>query len=136
MGLKVIVLMPKEVIVSEKTPKPVGPYSQAVKAGNFLFISGQLPINPTTGEIVRGNFEEAVKIVLENVKSIVEEAGGTMDDIVKVTVYMKGLNLFSKFNEIYSQYFRDKYPARVVVEVSKIPKDVDLEVEAIAYIGR
>lgn len=128
--------MPKEVIVSEKAPKPVGPYSQAVKAGNFLFISGQLPINPATGEIIRGNFEEAVKIVLENVKSIVEEAGGTMDDIVKVTVYMKDLSLFSKFNEIYSQYFRDKYPARVVVEVSRIPKDADLEVEAIAYIGR
>jgi len=132
----VIVLMPKEVIVSEKAPKPVGPYSQAVKAGNFLFISGQLPINPATGGIVRGNFEEAVKVVLENVKSIVEEAGGTMDDIVKVTVYMKDLSLFSKFNEIYSQYFRDKYPARVVVEVSRIPKDADLEVEAIAYIGR
>ena len=128
--------MPKEVIVSKKAPKPVGPYSQAVKAGNFLFISGQLPINPATGEIVRGNFEEAVKVVLENVKSIVEEAGGTMDDIVKVTVYMKDLSLFSKFNEIYSQYFRDKYPARVVVEVSRIPKDADLEVEAIAYIGR
>lgn len=128
--------MPKEVIVSEKAPKPVGPYSQAVKAGNFLFISGQLPINPATGEIVRGNFEEAVKVVLENVKSIVEEAGGTMDDIVKVTVYMKDLSLFSEFNEIYSQYFRDKYPARVVVEVSRIPKDADLEVEAIAYIGR
>jgi len=128
--------MPKEVIVSEKAPKPVGPYSQAVKAGNFLFISGQLPINPATGEIVRGNFEEAVKVVLENVKSIVEEAGGTMDDIVKVTVYIKDLSLFSEFNEIYSQYFRDKYPARVVVEVSRIPKDADLEVEAIAYIGR
>ena len=128
--------MPKEVIVSEKAPKPVGPYSQAVKAGNFLFISGQLPINPATGGIVRGNFEEAVKVVLENVKSIVEEAGGTMDDIVKVTVYMKDLSLFSEFNEIYSQYFRDKYPARVVVEVSRIPKDADLEVEAIAYIGR
>ena len=128
--------MPKEVIVSEKAPKPVGPYSQAVKAGNFLFISGQLPINPAMGEIVRGNFEEAVKVVLENVKSIVEEAGGTMDDIVKVTVYMKDLSLFSKFNEIYSQYFKDKYPARVVVEVSRIPKDADLEVEAIAYIGR
>ncbi len=128
--------MPKEVIVSEKAPKPVGPYSQAVKAGNFLFISGQLPINPATGEIIRGNFEEAVKIVLENVKSIVEEAGGTMDDIVKVTVYMKDLSLFSKFNEIYSQYFKDKYPARVVVEVSRIPKDADLEVEAIAYISR
>jgi len=128
--------MPKEVIVSEKAPKPVGPYSQAVKAGNFLFISGQLPINPATGGIVRGNFEEAVKIVLENVKSIVEEAGGTMDDIVKVTVYMKDLSLFSKFNEIYSQYFKDKYPARVVVEVSRIPKDADLEVEAIAYISR
>ena len=128
--------MPKEVIVSKKAPKPVGPYSQAVKAGNFLFISGQLPINPATGEIIRGNFEEAVKIVLENVKSIVEEAGGTMDDIVKVTVYMKDLSLFSKFNEIYSQYFKDKYPARVVVEVSRIPKDADLEVEAIAYISR
>ena len=128
--------MPKEVVISEKAPKPVGPYSQAVKAGNFLFVSGQLPINPATGEIIRGNFEEAVKVVLENVKSIVEEAGGTMDDIVKVTVYMKDLSLFSKFNEIYSQYFKDKYPARVVVEVSRIPKDADLEVEAIAYIGR
>ena len=128
--------MPKEVVISEKAPKPVGPYSQAVKAGNFLFVSGQLPINPATGEIIRGNFEEAVKVVLENVKSIVEEAGGTMDDIVKVTVYMKDLSLFSKFNEIYSQYFKNKYPARVVVEVSRIPKDADLEVEAIAYIGR
>ena len=128
--------MPKEVIVSEKAPKPIGPYSQAVKVGDLIFISGQIPIDPNTGEVIRGNFEEAAKTVLENIKSIVEAAGGSMDDIVKVTVYMKDLNLFSKFNEIYSRYFKGKYPARVVVEVSKIPKDVDLEVEAIAYIGR
>ncbi len=127
---------PYEVVYSRRAPKPIGPYSQAVKVGDFLFISGQLPVDPSTGEIIKDNFEKAVKTVLENIKSIVEEAGGSLNNIVKVTVYLKDIGKFKKFNEVYTQYFKDRYPARVVVEVSKIPKDADLEVEAIAYIGR
>jgi len=125
-----------EVIYSNKAPKPIGPYSQAVKVNNFLFVSGQLPVDPSTGEIIKDDFEKAVKTVFENIKFIVEEAGGSLNSIVKVTVYLKDIGRFKKFNEVYAQYFKDKYPARVVVEVSKIPKDADLEVEVIAYIGR
>ncbi len=125
----------KKIVFTEKAPKPIGPYSQAVLVGGFLFISGQIPIEPSTGKLVENDFEIAVKRVLDNIKAIVEAAGGSMDNIVKVTVYLRDINKFSSFNEIYKQYFPKDPPARVVVEVSNLPKNVDLEVEAIAYIG-
>ena len=124
----------KEVIFTDKAPKPVGPYSQAIKAGNFLFIAGQIPLDPETGTLVEGSFQDKVRRVLENIKAIVEAGGGSLNDIVKVTVYLKDIDKYSEFNEVYSEYFKDSKPSRVVVGVSNLPKGVDLEVEAIAYI--
>ncbi|ABM80089.1 RidA family protein [Hyperthermus butylicus] len=125
----------KQVVRTDKAPAPVGPYSQAILAGGWLFISGQIPIDPSTGEMVEGSFEEKVRRVLENIKAIVEAAGGSLDDIVKVTVYLRDISRFAEFNKIYSEYFRENPPARVVVEVSNLPKNAELEVEAIAYLG-
>lgn len=126
--------MAKQVVFTEKAPKPVGPYSQGVKAGGFLFVAGQIPIDPSTGRIVEGSFEDKVRRVLENVKAVVEAAGGSLDNVVKVTVYLKDISLFDRFNKVYAEYFPRNPPARVVVEVSNLPKGVELEVEAIAYI--
>ncbi|CAB50156.1 RidA family protein [Pyrococcus abyssi] len=125
--------MAKEVIFTEKAPKPIGPYSQAIKVGNFIFVAGQIPIDPETGEIVKGDIKEQTKRVIENIKAILEEAGASLNDVVKVTVYLKDLNDFAKMNEVYSEYFGESKPARVAVEVSRLPKDVLIEMEAIAY---
>lgn len=126
--------MAKQVVFTEKAPKPVGPYSQGVKAGGFLFVAGQIPIDPSTGRIVEGSFEDKVRRVLENVKAVVKAAGGSLDNVVKVTVYLKDISLFDRFNKVYAEYFPRNPPARVVVEVTNLPKGVELEVEAIAYI--
>ncbi len=126
--------MPKRVVVTDRAPKPVGPYSQGVVAGCFLFVAGQIPLDPTTGELVKGSFEDRVRRVLENVRAIVEAAGATLRDVVKVTVYLRDISLFDRFNRVYSEFFGEEPPARVVVEVSNLPKGVDLEVEAIAYV--
>ncbi|MCE4627657.1 MAG: RidA family protein [Desulfurococcales archaeon] len=125
----------REAVFTDKAPRPVGPYSQAIVAGGcFVFVSGQIPIDPETGKLVEGSFEDKVRRVMENIKAIVEAAGGTMDDIVKVNVYIRDIGLFSRFNEVYSEYFKASPPARAVVEVSNLPLGVDVEVEAIAYI--
>ncbi len=123
-----------EYVYTDRAPKPVGPYSQGVKVGCFLFVSGQIPLDPETGKLVEGDFEEKARRVLENVKAVVEAAGGSLGDIVKVTVYMRDLSLFQEFNRVYSEYFRDHKPARAVVGVASLPLGVDLEVEAIAYV--
>jgi len=122
------------VIFTPRAPKPIGPYSQAVKAGNLLFISGQIPIDPRTGELVKGDFKDKVRRVLENIKEILREAGADLSDVVKVTVYLRDIRKFNEFNEVYSSYFTKEPPARVVVEVSNLPKGADLEVEAIAIL--
>lgn len=124
----------RRVIYTPKAPKPVGPYSQGIIAGNYLFVSGQIPIDPETGEVVKGDFKTQVRRVLENIKAIVEASGGSMKDVVKVTVYLKDMNKFREFNEIYKEYFKEEPPARSVIEVSNLPKNVDLEIDAIVYI--
>ncbi len=126
--------MSKEVIFTENAPKPVGPYSQAIKVGNFLFISGQIPIDPKTGKIVEGGIKEQTRRVLENIKSILEAAGYTLNDIVEVFVFLKDLKLFSEFNEEYAKYFIEKPPARSTVACD-IPKGALLEISVIAYKG-
>ena len=126
-------MSPKKVILTDKAPAPVGPYSQAIQAGNFLFVAGQIPFDTTTNEIVFGDVQKATKVVLENIKTIVEEAGYSMDDIVRCRVYLKDMDDFGKMNEIYGQYFTDKPPARAAIEVARLPKDVDVEISAIAW---
>ena len=125
----------KQAVYTDKAPRPVGPYSQAILIDGFLFVSGQIPIDPSTGKLIDGTFEEKTRRVLENVKAIIEAAGGTLDDVVKVTVYLKDIGKFSEFNKVYSEYFKGVPPARVVVEVSNLPLGADLEMEAIAYIS-
>ncbi|MCS7106846.1 MAG: RidA family protein [Acidilobaceae archaeon] len=121
-------------VYSPQAPKPIGPYSQGIVVGCFLFVSGQIPLDPATGGMVEGRFAEKARRALENVKAVVEAAGGSLDKVVKVTVYLKDIKLFGEFNEVYSEYFSKNPPARAVVEVSNLPRGADVEVEAIAYL--
>ncbi len=129
--------MQKKEISTPNAPKPVGPYSQAVCVDGWLFVSGQIPLDPSTGELVEGSFKEKVERVLENIKAIIEAAGGSLSDVVKVTVYLTDITRFSEFNEVYAKYFdKPPLPARVVVGVSALPKGVELEVEAMAHLSK
>ncbi|NPA47888.1 MAG: RidA family protein [Thermococci archaeon] len=123
----------KETVFTENAPKPIGPYSQAVRAGRFLFISGQIPAD-REGNLVGGDVRAQTRQVLENLKAILEAAGGSLENVVKVTVYLKDMNDFGAMNEVYSEYFGESKPARAAVEVSRLPKDVRIEMEAIAYL--
>jgi len=124
----------REVIHTEKAPKAIGPYSQGVKAGQFLFVSGQIPVNPQTGELVTGDIQVQTKQVMENVKAIVEEAGCKLTDVVKTTIFLKDMNQFSLVNETYGGYFPVNPPARACIEIARLPKDVDVEIEAIVFV--
>ncbi len=123
----------KKVILTENAPSPVGPYSQAIQAGDFLFIAGQIPANPSTGDIIRGDIQNATKQVMENLKAIVEEAGYSMDDLVRCRVYLKNMDEFKQMNEVYGSFFGEKPPARAAIEVARLPLDVDVEISAIAW---
>jgi 2-iminobutanoate/2-iminopropanoate deaminase len=102
--------MEKKVVFTEKAPKPIGPYSQAIIAGNLIFTAGQIPIDPATNQVVQGDIKEQTRRVLENLRAILESVGATFDDVVKVTIYMKDLNEFSAMNEVYSEYFKNSPP--------------------------
>jgi len=119
------------IIKTEKAPKAIGPYSQAIKSGNFIFISGQLPIEPISG-LIPQDIKEQTKNVLNNIKAILEEANCNMENIVKTTVYITDLSLFQEMNEIYGQFFKNAPPARATVEVKALPKGAKIEIEAIA----
>jgi endoribonuclease L-PSP len=124
----------REEIFTEKAPKPIGPYSQAVIAGSFVFVSGQIPIDPTTGEMVPGGIKEQTKRVLENIKAVLEAAGCTLDDVVYAIVFLRDLSLFGEFNEVYSSYFAKVKPARVTVQ-AEIPRGALVEISVVAYRG-
>jgi 2-iminobutanoate/2-iminopropanoate deaminase len=122
-----------KIINSEKAPKAVGPYSQAIMFNNMLFVSGQLPMDAETGKLLEGSIEDKAKLVLNNVKNILEEAGMAFSNIIKSTIFVKDLNNFKKINEVYSSYFNNGiYPARETVEVARLPLDADLEISVIA----
>lgn len=125
-----------EYIFTERAPKPIGPYSQAVIAGDFLFLAGQIPIDPETGDLVSGGIKEQARRVLENVKAVLEKAGCTFKDVVNVTVFLKDLSHFNEFNEVYSEYFGDTKPARATIQVARLPKDALVELVVIAYRGK
>ncbi len=120
---------------TERAPKPIGPYSQAIKLGNLLFVSGQIPIDPATNEVVKGGIKEQTERVLENVKAILEAANMTLDDVVMALVYLSDLADFPQFNEVYSRYFKERPPARVTVAVKSLPRDVKVEIAVIAGKG-
>jgi len=124
----------KEIISTEKAPAAIGPYSQAVKVGNLLFTSGMIPIDPATNTLVEGGIEVQAERALENVKALLEASGTSMDKVVKTVVFIKNMDDFAKVNEIYAKYFTSDFPARSCVEVARLPKDVLIEMEAIAEI--
>lgn len=119
-------------IHTRKAPAAIGPYSQAIDAGTFIFTSGQIPIEPSTGQVINGGIKEQTARVLENLKSVLEAAGSGMDKVVKTTVFMKDLRDFAAMNEVYQKYFSEPYPARSCVEVNRLPRDVLIEIEAVA----
>lgn len=124
----------KKTINTIKAPQAIGPYSQAVSINNLLFISGQIPMNPETGELVQG-IEEETHQVMKNLKAILEEAGASFSTAVKTSIFLKNMDDFASVNEIYASYFEQgNYPARETVQVSKLPKDVNVEISMIAYI--
>ncbi len=121
-----------QIIHTDKAPKAIGPYSQAVKANNMLFVSGQVPFVPETMEIVEGGVKEQTTQSLKNVEAILKEAGLDFTNVVKTTVFIKDMNEFADINEVYSEFFKDHKPARACVEVARLPKDVRVEIEVIA----
>ena len=127
--------MQKEIISTENAPQAIGPYSQAVKAGNLMFISGQIPLDPKTGDLVSESIDEQAKQVLNNIKSICEAAGQSIDDIVKISIFLTDLENFAIVNEVMKEYFAEPYPARATVEVSGLPLGVNVEIEAILLIN-
>jgi len=124
----------KRIITGKSLPPAKGPYSVAVRAGDFLFISGMVPVVPETGEVMRGDFEQAVRRVMENLQAILAAAGADLSAVVKTTVFLADLERFADFNRIYGEYFAGEPPARTTVQAARLPLDVDLEVEAVAYV--
>lgn len=120
------------VVSTEKAPAAIGPYSQALIAGSFVYTSGQIPINPETGEIVKGDITQQTKQVLENLKAVLEAAGSDLGNVIKTTVFIKNMNDFQTVNSIYNEYLKKPFPARSCVEVARLPKDVEIEIEVIA----
>jgi 2-iminobutanoate/2-iminopropanoate deaminase len=122
----------KQVISTEKGPKAIGPYSQAIKAGGFVFISGQVAFDPATSQLIEGDVARQTARVLENLKAIAEAAGTSLEKAVKATVFLKDMNDFVAMNEVYAKYFPKEPPARATVEVARLPKDVRVEIDIIA----
>ena len=121
----------KKIIATDQAPAAIGPYSQATQYGNLLFVSGQIPIDPKTGDLVEGDIEVQAKQVLENLQAIIKAAGMTLQDVVKCSCFLKDMEDFVKFNAVYNRYFAESLPARETVEVGRLPKDVRVEVSAI-----
>ncbi|WP_188454718.1 RidA family protein [Virgibacillus oceani] len=119
-------------IHTESAPAAIGPYSQAIKAGDFVYVSGQIGINPSTGEVEQG-IEKQTNQVLNNLKSILTEAGTDFSQVVKFTIYLQSMDDFATINEIYGSYLQEPYPARATVEVSRLPKDVLVEMDVVVY---
>jgi 2-iminobutanoate/2-iminopropanoate deaminase len=121
----------KEIIATERGPKAIGPYSQAIRANGFVFLSGQIPFDPATGQLIEGDVAAQTTRVLENVKAIAEAAGSSLDKAVKATVFLKDMNDFAAMNEVYGKYFAHNPPARSTVEVARLPRDARVEIELI-----
>lgn len=122
----------KKQVLTDKAPKAIGPYSQGIIANGFVFCSGQIPIDPATGELNTGPIEEQTRQVLKNVSAVLEAAGSSLDEAVKVTVFLQDMNDFGKMNAVYAEFFKAPNPARAAVQVARLPRDVKVEIEAIA----
>ncbi len=126
----------KEKITAPNGPLPAGPYSSGVRQNGFVFLSGQIPLDPKTGQLVTGSIEEQTSRVLENLKAVLEAAGLSLDHVMKTTVFLKDMNNFARMNEAYGKFFGAIPPARTTVEVARLPRDVQIEIEAIAMENR
>lgn len=124
----------REIVLTDRGPKPIGPYSQAVRANGFLFVSGQVSLDPKTGEMIGASISAQTERVFENVKGILEAAGSNLHHVVKTTVFLKDMNDFTAMNDVYARYFTAAPPARSTVEVARLPKDALVEIEVIASI--
>jgi 2-iminobutanoate/2-iminopropanoate deaminase len=122
----------RDIVLSDRGPKPIGPYSQAVRVNGFLYVSGQIALDPKTGEMTAGDIAQQTERAMENVKGIVEAAGSKMAHVIKTTVFLKNMSDFAAMNEVYGRYFSAAPPARSTVEVARLPKDALVEVEVIA----
>jgi 2-iminobutanoate/2-iminopropanoate deaminase len=127
--------MTKKIILTDKAPKPVGPYSQAITAGGWIYLSGQIPIDPKTNELALGPIEEQTRLVLSNAQHVLEAAGASLKDVIKVGIFIANMDDFSKINAVYSEFFPSEPLARSTVQVARLPKDVGIEVELVAYKG-
>lgn len=119
-------------ISTDKAPAAIGPYSQAVECGGMVYTSGMIPINPATGELVTGSVEEQAEQAISNLEALLTAAGSSIDKVVKTVVFISDMEDFAKINEIYAKYFKEPYPARSCVQVARLPKDVAIEIEAVA----
>ncbi len=126
--------MDKQVVFTEKAPAAIGPYSQAIVAGGFLFTSGQIPIDPATGSLVEGGIQAQAHQVFRNLAAVLQEAGTSFDRVVKTTVFLADMGDFAAVNEVYAQYFSGAFPARSAVQVARLPKDVGIEIELVALV--
>tara|TARA_B100000497_G_scaffold113819_1_gene135932 strand:- start:5213 stop:5593 length:381 start_codon:yes stop_codon:yes gene_type:complete len=124
--------MKKEIVNTINAPAPIGPYNQATKANNTLFISGQIPADPATGEIITSSIEDETHMVMKNLKAILDEAGLGFDNVLKTSIFISDMDNFNKINTVYGSYFTADFPARETVQVSRLPKDVNVEISAIA----
>ena len=122
----------RQAVATDKAPKAIGPYSQGIRAGNLLFISGQVPIDPATGNIIEGDIKAQTDRVMRNLTAILEAAGGSMDNVLRCTVYLKDMNDFAAMNEVYGSYFSQPAPARSTIQAVRLPKDANVEIDVIA----
>ena len=124
----------KKEVKTEKAPKAIGPYSQGVVANGFVFASGQIPIIPDSGELQTGTIEEQARQVLKNLGAVLEAAGSSLNDVVKATVFLQDMNDFGRMNAVYQEFFKAPYPARAAIQVARLPRDVKIEIEAVAVV--
>jgi 2-iminobutanoate/2-iminopropanoate deaminase len=125
----------KQEVKTDKAPKAIGPYSQAIIANGFIFCSGQIPLDPATGEPMTGPVEEQARLVLKNLGAVLAAAGSSLDRVVKTTIFLQDMNDFAKVNEVYAGFFKTPYPARATVQVARLPRDARVEIEAVALIA-
>jgi 2-iminobutanoate/2-iminopropanoate deaminase len=126
----------KKEVKTDKAPKAIGPYSQGIVANGFIFASGQIPIIPASGELQTGTIEDQTRQVLQNLSAVLEAAGSSLQDVVKATVFLQDMNDFSRMNAVYQEFFKAPYPARAAVQVARLPRDVKVEVEAVAVLNK
>ncbi|HET7931917.1 MAG TPA: RidA family protein [Rhodanobacteraceae bacterium] len=127
--------MPRQAIHSDAAPKAIGPYSQAVRAGNSLYLSGQIPLDPATGQVIEGDISAQAVQVFENLKAVLAAGGASFDDVVRVAIYMTNLGDFAAVNEVMARYFQEPYPARATIGVAALPRGVAVEIDVIAVAG-